>query len=151
MLALLHLPFGMNHFVVFLMTLRVVFCPLFCGVQSTAAPQQIDQDQIQVTKDCQSTQACCHHCSTDTGPAPQNDCPHDSCPDCDCFCSQSAIVGLKVELDDLSSLAWVCFLPYDDQWQSAQHRVYDDSQNHDRSLKVLSGRFMRLTLGSLLI
>ncbi|RCS42041.1 hypothetical protein DTL42_19615 [Bremerella cremea] len=151
MFALLNLTFVMNHFVVFLITLRVVFCPLFCGAQSLAAPQHVDQHQFQFTMDCQEAQACCHHCSHDRSPAPQNDCPHDSCPDCDCFCSQSAIVGLKVEVEDLSSWAWDCFLPYEDQWQSTQHQLNDDSQYYDRSWKVLSGRFMRLTLASLLI
>ena len=151
LLAFFNLTFGMHFFVVCLITLRVVFCPLFCGVESLAAPQHSGQHQLECTTDDQIVQSCCHHCSHDPIPAPKDDCPKQSCPDCDCFCSESVIVGLKVDLEDLSPVAWGHFVPAGHLLHTLPNQRCDESRNNDRLFALMSGRSMRLTFASLLI
>ncbi len=92
---------------------------------------------------------CCGQCTSEPA-APANSPPH-SCPDCDCFCSQSAIVEIKVDLDEMSFSVWEAYLPCQDRWQISENRTPIDSMASTRSAGITPGRSLRLTFASLLI
>ncbi len=137
----------MSHFFTILIALRVIFCPLLCEVQGcTPMRALLSEDQNLATHH----DTCCSHCALEpTAPASENS-PTHSCPDCDCFCSQSAIVGMKVDLDDMSSSVWEAYFPSQDRWQVAENRTLIDLAS-TRSTGITPGRSLRLAFASLLI
>ncbi|EAQ82164.1 hypothetical protein DSM3645_00580 [Blastopirellula marina DSM 3645] len=148
----------MSHFVALLITFRIIFCPLFCGVQGDGAQvqttiEQAASDERQEAIDRRATHSCCNHCASESEPArdvPHHESPAHSCPDCDCFCNPSVIVGVKVDVDQ-DSYAWETSLPLSDRLLSAEipHRI--DQNAYTRPPGIISGCSMRVVLASLLI
>ncbi|UUO06516.1 hypothetical protein M4951_24630 [Blastopirellula sp. J2-11] len=148
----------MSHFVALLITFRIIFCPLFCGVQGDgaqvqAALEQTASDERQEGVNHRSTHSCCSHCTSEPEPTrdvPHQDAPSHSCPDCNCFCNPSVIAGVKVDVDhDL--YAWESSLPLSDRLLASDVPNRIDLNAYTRPPGILSGRFMRVVLASLLI
>lgn len=139
----------MNHFVTLLITLRVILCPLFCELQG-CSPSQVVPDACHEVSSGEVTHKCCSRCSSE--PSTPDDFPEHSCPDCDCFCTQSLITGMKVDLEQLTaSTVWEVFLPDQDQRQASLNHPLVASKASHRAPGIFPGRSMRLVYASLLI
>lgn len=141
----------MIHFVTLLITLRVMFCPLFCGLQQWSGPTDVTQ-----TVERSEKHACCHHCASEADPAPQNPASQDhgpshSCPDCACFCNPTAITDVRVELEDLSSSVLAMWAYHSGDRLGLQDPLPVDRESMTRVPGSAAGRSLRVVLASLLI
>ncbi|GAA4438392.1 hypothetical protein [Bremerella cremea] len=140
----------MSQIVTLLIMFRIIFCPLFCGAEMMFAAMQHDSGNTSVVVSPVVSHGCCKHC-TAPEPAAPSETPHDSSPDCDCFCSESAIVGMKVDLDDLSAAAWPAYLPLAQLWVVTELLPQATLKSHIKVPGIAPGRSMRLVLASLQI
>ena len=153
----------MSHVISVLIMFRIIFCPLFCGVEAMFAQTEVGPAARQVQEACCS---CCHakpvmsqpvnpqaSNSSDSESTPLQDCPRHSSSDCDCFCSQSAIVGVKVDLglDGIDRSIWEGFLALPSPSRPMDRYRQVDVKGLTWTSGISPGRFMRLMLASLLI